>query len=227
MNILSLLFPFRCLLCLAKADQPRDLCSKCQQELPWLTIACERCALPLPVAGHCGRCLKNPPAFQQVKALWRYENVVTQMVMGLKFSRKLVYARLMGELLANRFVEYYQGQLPEAIIPIPLHPKRLRSRGYNQALELAKPIAKLSSLPLETKRVQRALYTEEQAKLPLERRLRNVAEAFACRQILPFKHVAVVDDVVTTTATVEQFSQLLLKNGVKRVDVWCSARTAL
>ncbi|MBI4357599.1 MAG: ComF family protein [Gammaproteobacteria bacterium] len=221
-------FPFRCVLCLKKSDQSRDLCVACQKELPWLETICERCSVPLPSSGICGQCLRHPPSFRMVKALWSYEGEVKQLISELKFNHKRMVGRLMGELLAEAFTEFYsKDSLPQGIVPVPLHPARLRQRGYNQAEELAVAIARKVGRPLELKGCMRVRHTESQASLPFAKRTQNVANAFRCRAPFVYTHVAVVDDVVTTAGTVEQVARALSQQGVQCVDVWCCARTPL
>lgn len=147
------------------------------------------------------------------------------MISELKFKRKRDFGRLMGECLAETFEAFYKGkEHPEAIVPVPLHPARFRQRGYNQALELAIPVARKVKLPLE-RRVTRVRHTEAQTSLPFDKRAKNLTNAFHCHPSLSYKHVAVLDDVVTTTETVEQLTKALIQRGVKWVDVWCCART--
>lgn len=121
--------------------------------------------------------------------------------------------------------------MPQIIIPIPLHPRRLRQRGFNQALEIAKPIAKKFHVPLDTAHCQRVRYTEAQTQIPAEHRGSNVKNAFVvdkkffCGENSNISHVAIMDDVVTTGHTVNELSRALRKAGVKTIDVWCCART--
>ena len=115
--------------------------------------------------------------------------------------------------------------LPEYIIPVPLHPKRIRQRGYNQATLLAKPLSKALALPLDKFQVKRTRYTPAQSQLHKKARLKNMKNAFSCKKDLPYQHVAIVDDVMTTGSTLNTLAHCLKQNGVSRVDVWVIART--
>jgi ComF family protein len=227
-KIFNLLLPPTCILCGDPARQEIDLCKACQQELPWLTQMCERCALPLTNATTCGACLYQPPPFDKTLALWHYQQPVDHFITNLKFNHQLVYARLLGELLAQRLQQHYQQHaLPECIIPVPLHTKRLRERGFNQALEIARPIAKQLKIKLDFKNCQRTRATEAQSALPAKHRHKNVKDAFAIKNKFHARHVALIDDVITTGHTITELSHALRKHDVEQIDVWCCARTSV
>jgi ComF family protein len=157
-----------------------------------------------------------------------YQPPVTRLIRQLKFSHQLLYARILGELLAEKIrSEWYQKKsLPTVIIPIPLHPKRLQTRGFNQALEIARPIAKQLRIPIQTRGISRIKPTLAQATLSQDQRRNNISQAFALSHSVKHQNVAVVDDVVTTGSTLQEFCRLLKKNGAARIDVWCCARAA-
>jgi ComF family protein len=201
------------------------LCSACYQELPWLKNACLRCARPLSLPNLiCGFCLKKPPLYQQTLALWHYQPPLAQLLVALKFQGKLIYGHILGELLAEVVAQRYPTGLPELIIPVPLHPQRLKERGYNQALELAKPLKKLG-IKIAPRVCLRIKATEPQMKLPAKLRKTNLKNAFALAAPITAQHVAIVDDVVTTGHTVAELCKVLRKAGVQRIDVWCCARS--
>jgi ComF family protein len=221
------LLPYTCILCHNYSTRLQDLCENCFNDLPSLQHACPRCANPLSSPHNivCGYCLKQTTSFDATYALYFYQAPISKLIMNLKFGQSLVNARILGELLAQRIQQawYYNKPLPEVIIPVPLHPKRLKERGFNQALEIARPIAKILHLPLEFTSCQRIKHTVAQATLPANQRLQNVKNAFHIEK-LPFKHVAVVDDVITTGYTINEFCQALKSTGVHSIDVWCCAR---
>lgn len=230
------LLPNACLLCLQKiTDSAAKLCANCQANLPWQPMACRMCAYPLTVntvdvinPSVCGQCLQNPPPFEFTYSALQYEKPVDHWVLGLKFSRQLVCAKLLADLLLLRLpYQTDSPDKPELIIPMPLHPQRLRERGYNQALEIARPLAKKLRIPLALKVCQRVIATAPQASIPAEERRKNVKQAFQVSPDLKARHVAIVDDVVTTGSTVTELTRALREAGVKRVDVWCCARTRL
>ena len=145
------------------------------------------------------------------------------MLIGdLKFRSKLNRARLLGECLADSLITAGVRQ-PDALVPVPLHPERLRQRGYNQALEIARVLSAAFPLPLETSRCQRIRNTRPQVGLGGEERRRNVRHAFAVRGRPP-RHLALLDDVITTGSTAAELAQALLQAGAERVDLWAVAR---
>lgn len=216
------LMPPACVLCHGPGAAGRDLCLGCEADLPYLTIACQRCAMPLPMAGICGACQQDPPPFDATRALFHYREPVNHLIQRLKFNRKLYVARLLSDLLAQQLAGVWPR--PEAIIPIPLHPLRLRQRGFNQALELARPVAEALSVPLLPQACFRERDTPAQSGLDAVARHRNLKGAFKVAPALNLRHIALVDDVMTTGSTVAVVAQALRQAGVERVDVWVVAR---
>lgn len=224
------IYPPRCLLC-GHSGQKQDgiavdLCGDCQSQLPFNQSACSSCALPLPEdTSHgviCGRCQTRPPAFDTSLSLFRYEQPVVWLVQQLKFNDRLAHARLLGDMLAREIRG--SDERPQCIIPVPLHKKRLRERGFNQSVELAKPVALKTGLPLELSLVKRVRPTESQTGLDAKQRKKNIKGAFTIIKKNPYKHVAVIDDVVTTGSTINELARVLKRAGVRRVDVWSIAR---
>ncbi len=235
--ILSCLLPYTCLLCRVSTQRRLDLCLDCERALPWLgAYVCMRCAVPLPefefgsdALRYCGACLNKIPPFYQISSLFSYAPPISKLIIELKFHNRLVCARVLSELLIVSLKQIYQAQsLPELIIPVPLHTKRLSQRGFNQALELARPIAAYFKLPIDSKNCIRIRDTKAQTALSQKERNANVKGAFYLKKTpLLAKHVALIDDVVTTGCTVNEISGLLRTSGVERVDIWCCARTLI
>lgn len=223
-RLASLLFPARCILCGAPGEQDLDLCAECRSQLPWIEHRCQLCALPLPQDGICGACLQRPPQFDRCLAPLRYEGAVRELITGLKFHQQLGNARLLAALL-SRFLQQQGTAPPQLILPVPLHPSRLRERGFNQSLELARDLARASGCVLSTDHCQRVRPTAPQSSLPKQQRRRNLRGAFRLARPLACGHLAIVDDVVTTGSTVNELSRTLKQAGVGRVEVWCLART--
>ena len=222
------LFPYQCILCNDKANRELDLCIECEKSLPWLKNVCFYCASPLgfTTQSACGACLKKPLPFYKLCVLFSYTETIKKMVIGLKFQKRLIYAHILGTLLAEKISPQYQTEkLPDVIIPAPLHRSRLYERGFNQAIELARPISKKLNIPIEYKRCKRLVNTAAQSKLPANQRADNVKNAFVAHQDLAYKHIALLDDVMTTGHTLIEMSRALYYVGVKRIDVWCCART--
>jgi ComF family protein len=210
--------------------QSRNVCAPCARDLPWLALGCRICAIPLigeaKTANICGQCAQNKPAYFCVKALFEYKPPVDSFITALKFQQQLLYANFFGAMLGDHLRQEYQGHvLPELVIPIPLHAQRLRARGFNQALEIARPIAKKLSLPINFNDCKRIRQTAAQSLLPAAERLANVERAFVVKRPFAAKYVAIVDDVITTGHTIAEFSRCLKQAGVERIDVWSVART--
>lgn len=226
--IRNALLPPVCLLCGAPGDGSRDLCAGCAAELPRNRHACARCAEPLPASAAgavCGRCQRRPPHFDAALAPLRYAYPVDALVLQLKFGHRIAVARLLGELLADA-LDGRSGPLPELLIPIPLHPRRLRERGFNQAAEIARTLARRTGLALAEHTMRRARHTRAQSELPFAERAANVARAFVLHEQVRARHVALVDDVITTGHTADAAARTLrLQAGVERIEVWAPART--
>jgi ComF family protein len=228
---MDLMFPVTCVLCGAPGDHGLDLCSGCLRDLPGIDPCCARCALPLPTevsnpgkAVLCGACQSRAPPFTVCQAAFRYEEPLPALIAGIKFRGRLNLLRLLGLLLARRLRET-SADLPDAIVPVPLHPSRLRKRGYNQALELARVVGRALAVPLDADCCARVLATTPQADLDQKARMKNMRGAFSAMERVDGLHLAVLDDVVTTGSTCNELARTLRGAGAARVDVWAVART--
>lgn len=225
-NVQNMLYPARCILCDAAGRDGLDLCAGCRADLPWLRHACARCAAALPpgaAAAHCPACLRRPPPFTVGLAPFHYAPPVDWLIMQLKFHRRLSHARLLGALLAAQVADAHTNP-PEALIPMPLHRRRWRERGYNQAAEIAAETGRHLRLPVWRDAARRVRATLPQAELPAARRRANVRGAFAAGPRVADRHVAIVDDVATTGHTTAELARTLLAVGARRVDLYCAAR---
>ena len=229
-GLADLLFPPTCVLCGAPGPRGRDLCAGCAAALPYNHHACSRCARPLgaaaAAAGPCGRCQRQAPPFVRALAALRYEPPVQALVSGMKFRGRLNQARLLGQLLAEAALSLGTPR-PEVLIPVPLHRRRLALRGFNQSMEIARVVARALGVPLDAGAASRVLATPPQVGLDAAARRRNLRGAFAARDPWPWPgaRVAVIDDVVTTGATVAELARVLLRAGAGTVEVWSAART--
>jgi len=215
--------PLRCLLCGAAGANGIDLCADCAAELPRNRSCCARCALPLAVPAElCGECLRHEPPWDAAWAPLRYGWPLDRLESLYKFSGDLAAGRVLSAMWQR---ESRPVELPEVLLCVPLHRSRLRQRGYNQALELARPLAHALHVPLRRDVLQRQRRTDAQTELDAVSRRRNVRGAFALREdaVLP-AHVAILDDVMTTGATLAECARVVRRAGVKRVDVWALAR---
>lgn len=198
--------------------------------MPVLKQSCKKCSEFLQSSHNqsilCGYCLYNPPSFNRVYALFPYEFPIMQLISRLKFHHKLIYAKAIATLFIQKILgEWYKNKpLPNLIIPIPLHEQRLKQRGFNQAYEMAKPIAKELGVAIDVTGVKRIKHTAAQNQLPSKARKINIADAFAAKRSYTGMTIAVIDDVVTTCSTVTEFSTVLRKNGAHSIDIWCCAR---
>jgi ComF family protein len=225
-RIAGLLFGGTCFLCRGSADASRReglLCEACDADLPRLSVAgCPLCALVSPAGAVCGRCLADRPPYDATFAALAYRFPTDVLVHALKFRGELALARLLGGLLAERAG---CGERVDAVLPVPLSAARLRERGYNQAMELARPVAAALGAPLEARLCERVRDTRAQTDLPWVDRARNVRGAFRCTTSLDGAVVAVVDDVMTTGATLAEIAATLKRAGAARVLNCVAART--
>ena len=219
------LFPSRCRLCLGPGQPGLDLCRPCCAELPWLCQACPRCALPLPEDAAdtlCAHCQKCPPVLDGCRALFRYRAPVDRWIQDLKFHQDLSAARLFGTLLAQ------DPTLPPpsaslALLPVPLHAKRLAQRGYNQALEIARPL-KRAGYHVDARCCRRSRHTDAQSALSAAKRKGNVWGAFSVPVPIQGRHFLLIDDVLTTGATLNELAHTLRRAGAESVTAWVLAR---
>ncbi len=221
-NLSSLLFGGTCFLCRGAAREV--LCRECNADLPRLhPPRCPRCALESPQGAVCGRCLAQPPHYDATVAALAYEFPADTLVHALKFRGELALAPLLGNLLAPMIAP---GERIDCVVPVPLSARRLRERGYNQAVELARPLAAAARAPLELSLCERSRDAPPQIDLPWSERERNVRGAFRCTRSLIGASVAVVDDVMTTGATLDEVAATLKGAGASQVVNWVIVRTS-
>ncbi|MBI4997207.1 MAG: ComF family protein [Rhodocyclales bacterium] len=214
------LLPQNCLLCGSPSDDAL-LCAACDRDLPRLPAEiCPVCAEQVSGGAICGACLANRPHFDATVAAFRYGFPADRLVQALKYRRRVAMADFFATALLA-------GPRPEAdlIVPLPLHPARLAERGFNQSVEIARPLAQALKLPLELDACLRSRDTAPQASLPWKERRKNIRHSFECRADLSGKSVIVVDDVMTTGATLDEFARTLKAHGALRVTNWVALRT--
>lgn len=210
----------RCLLCGA-ASSAQGICPGCWTDLPWLTGAgCASCAHPLPLPGLCGRCLTEPPHFDRVVAACRYEYPLDGLIQACKYGGRLTVVNALAGMMRKP-------ELPRAdlIVAMPLSTQRLRERGFNQALELARSIARTTEIPLDADLCIKTRDTPPQTRLPWKERRKNIRGAFVVQRNVDGLHIAVVDDVLTTGATLNELARNLKRAGATAVTGWVVART--
>lgn len=215
------LLPQDCTVC-GQGSGDRLVCAACEAGLPHLAgPLCPVCALPAAEGGRCGACQHAPPHFDATTAAFRYAFPVEHIVQGLKYRHRLPLAGWLADALARSIGP----ARVDCILPLPLSPQRMQERGFNQAQEIARPLAHRLGLPLVSDACARVLDTAPQASLPWKARQANIRNAFECRIDLTGKTVAVVDDVMTTGATLNEFARTLKLHGAARVENWVVART--
>lgn len=222
--LLHLLLPEQCSLCRSPAGEP--VCPACRAELPWNRIACPRCARPQESGPSyvCGSCAQDPPPFDAAWSAFRYGTPIDRAVQGLKYHAGFRSGRWLGEEMARELARRPQ-PLPGLLLPVPLHAGRLRRRGYNQALELAKALGRSLSIEVDARLARRLRSTADQIGRSAAERRRNVKGAFAVEAgRLDGTHLALVDDVMTTGSTLAELARVCRKAGAARVEVWTAAR---
>lgn len=223
----SWLFANECLLCKQQTPAQQDFCSLCGPTLPYAQHACRRCAAALPASAPtsaiCGSCQKNPPAFTRSYALFSYQSPIDKLIQRLKYNKKLYLSRTLGQIMAKTMAGL-DLQRPDVLLPVPLHRQRLRQRGFNQALELARPVARELGIPLDPWLAIRHKATAPQASLSPKDRYRNVRGAFQVKKDVSGLKIAIIDDVMTTGHTANALAKTLKKAGAREISVWVFAR---
>jgi len=222
--------PGACLLC--QQDSTGPVCDKCRQQTVVRKIhRCPRCAVAMTApAAVCGQCLRHPPAFDQSFAGFCYRPPADQLILALKFGHRTALASWLGQQLFDAIPDrHWQDDAPDCLIPVPLSRQRLQERGFNQAMEIARILGRLSGVPVWPDATERLRDTQPQASLPLSERKRNLHQAFGWRAeqgVLPAgRHIALVDDVMTSGMTLHEIATMLKLNGARRVSVLLAART--
>jgi ComF family protein len=220
-RVLRATLPQACALCAAPSEAAL-LCDECTRDMPRIAPACPRCALPAPDGGECGACLAKPPPFAATVAAWRYAFPADKLLQSLKYGGRLALAEPLAVAL-EAAVRARDAPLPRHVIALPLSPRRQRERGFNQAHEIARRVAARLDIPL-VPGFRRTVDAPPQAGLTLRQRARNVRNAFASPP-LDGASVAIVDDVMTTGATLRAAALAAQAAGAGHVEAWVVART--
>ncbi len=217
----QILLPGRCALCDCSGSHP--LCSACWKALPRLgPTRCRGCARPLSQPGLCGPCLRRPLSLQQIHASYHFDAPLSALIHRFKYRQRWADARLLARLMLEDVPDWPAGTL---LLPIPLHPHRLRERGYNQAALLTRHLARTMQLPSSLTALQREHDTPQQQGLSRQERQRNLKGAFRVDSSqVAGRCVVLVDDVMTTGSTLDTASRALLRAGARQVEGWVLAR---
>ncbi|MBP6013763.1 MAG: ComF family protein [Alphaproteobacteria bacterium] len=226
---LDLILPPLCLKCRVPVGQPQSLCGTCWSDIRFLSAPqCAQCGIPFPHAlgqgVKCAACIASPPAFSIARAAVAYDDASRDLILGFKHADKLETVPLFARWLTTAGAEALAGA--DVMMPVPLHWWRLAQRRYNQAAVLAQAIGRLTRLPVDTGTLTRPRATRSQGEMPSARsRLKNVAKAFAvAKGRLDGQKVVLVDDVLTTGATVTACAKALRRAGAAAVSVVTVAR---
>ncbi len=218
------LYPPTCILCSQTSQTGHDCCHHCLEQFALNDCCCPKCGQQTPVGGDtlCGRCLRSPPFFDRSYIPYRFEPPISGLIHQFKFSQSLVCGRVLTDLLCDFLTE--KGLNFDGIVPVPLHRQRIKKRGFNQALELAKGISRVSGKPLYQRHIKRVQQTPAQSTLSLKERKHNVKAAFRLIEPIAAQHLIIVDDVVTSGSTCDAVARLLKEAGVAQVSLVAIAR---
>jgi ComF family protein len=217
----SALFPQACLLCKAPSNNDLGLCQACLNDLPWHSpSSCPQCGLNSYEGQRCGACITASPDFDTTKALFNYEFPINLMLQQYKYKHSLPIAQIFASLM----LRFKSGSKFDLIIPMPLHPQRLKERGFNQSLEIARLLSKPLEIPVRHV-CERIKFSAPQASLPMKDRVKNMKGAFICNEDLSGRNVILVDDVMTTGASLNALAKAVKAKGAAHVECWLIART--
>lgn len=221
-RVVDVLLPDQCRMC-GGDTRSAGYCDDCAARLPRHGRQCRACGVPLVIDGICGHCQRRPPPIAETIAPFQYAPPVSEDIHKLKYRRKLACGRDLGTLLA-RELEGRLPELPEVLVPVPLHWRRQFRRGFNQSMEIALPVSRILGVSIATDLVKRTAYTRPQVGLPPAARRYNLRRAFTTTGTAMPASVAIVDDVITSGATVAEVAQCLRRAGVETVFVWALVR---
>jgi len=219
-QLYSNLLPIPCLVC-GMASGNSVICLACNADLPRPSLVCIRCGMPITHDALCGSCLVHPLNHDFCYSPFFYKEVIPRLISQFKYHNQFA----LTDFFAEQFLQYRgQDDLPALLIPVPLHAKKLRERGYNQSHEFAKSLKKLTNLPIAHP-VVRHKQTKSQTGLSVKQRKQNVKNAFRVIEPNLPEHVALIDDVLTSGQTANAITDSLRKSGVKTIELWTIART--
>lgn len=227
------ILPSICIVCGQSANRQFSICRDCDDELPRMGECCRRCGIEfegrLSHNSCCASCRLTPPAFESCNAAFPYVSPINKLVADFKFSARFDIGYSLSRVLARKFNAHYrETNKPDFLLPVPAHRSRLSERGFNQALEICNVLSSHSRVPSLHSALRKVRNTQPQTSMASAAARRgNLHNAFTVNRadsLEGARHIALVDDVVTTMATVEAVSRLLRAQLGCRVDVWCLAR---
>lgn len=216
--------PSVCMLCQQYHEKNTPICEPCQNYFELLQNQCKICALPLESSTFllCNHCISHPKNFDKVWAPYVFQEPLRSILHSFKYKKSL----FLTQFLVNLMLISLNASLekPDCLIPVPLHPSRLKERGFNQSLELAKVLSRKLNIPFSTTIADKILKTKAQTSLEMKERSQNLKDAFLVKPH-SFKHLLIVDDILTTGKTADMLAYQLKLQGALRVEVCCIART--
>lgn len=229
-RLLNLLLPARCLHCGTSVDEVNTVCSACWQQMHFLSAPfCDTCSQPfdftMPEGSECAACAQTPPQFDKARSVLVYNEHSRKLISEFKYSDRIHASKAYGKWMARAGKDILKDA--DVIIPVPLHSKRLKKRLYNQAALLAQVIAKEANITYNPIVLQRIKHRPPQAGLNKAERQKNIKGVFALKpnHTLKGKHVVLVDDVMTTAATINECCRILKEAGVASVSALTLAKT--
>lgn len=218
----------QCTLCQSACPQGTLLCAQCRLDLPRSGNACHGCARPLPhdETGLCGKCITTGPVLDNCLAAFDYHRPVDFLIHQFKFQGQYGLSQWFARQLVARLISL-DAPLPRRLVPVPLHPARVRQRGYNQSLLLALEVGKLLNIDVDFATCRRIRDTQSQSDLPADERRANIRNAFVLSGTPELDHIAIIDDVMTTGSTLAEMARLFQRKNACRVDAWVIARTVM
>lgn len=221
--------PGRCWLCHLPLHLTfHGLCSHCLRSLPPLPPCCPQCGLPAPGHRPCGRCLQNPPPWQALVAVTAWRPPLSRLVSQLKFSAVTALSVMLARLILLSWLQARRNRglpRPDILLTVPLHGRRAWRRGFNQTTLLARPLARWLQSRYLPQGITRLRAGAVQHQLTARARRKNLRGAFCLEIDVRGRHIALIDDVVTTGSTAAEISRLLLAEGAASIQIWCLCRT--
>lgn len=223
----SLRLPSICTLCNQIHKNKRAVCNFCIELMPQLGVTCQHCAAPIADRNSliCGRCIKKPPYYDATRVIYKFEEPLRSLIHQFKYHNGLYLNSFLSHLILNALPKLPFNQ-PQCLIPVPMHPQKIKQRGFNHAAVLTRTLAQKLQLNYDLISCQKIINTPAQASLDKEQRQKNLRHAFMCKK-LPYHHVALIDDLLTTGSTANALALTLKKAGVGSVELWCCARTVI
>ena len=221
-QIINLITPATCFLCQRSITAESTLCRACSNDLHRPGNSCCRCGRPLTSGSICSYCYQQPPAVDRLICAFDYRYPVDRLIKIFKYNQQLTITKLLGRQLVDEVIKV-STCYPERIIPVPMHPYRYLARGFNQSIEISAYIAHELGIKADFNLVERARNTRPQYSLDPGQRKRNVKRAFRLKYPPGIKSVAIIDDVVTTGATINEIARTLKRAGISRVEAWVCA----